>query len=427
MKKRSSSRLKRSAGVVLAMLLSLSYFSPLQQTLRTLPEHLALTEGQARTLSLGGLLTLDRQTGNVAVAASDDETLRDTGAVALSSETAGTSELLLSLMGVVPLRRVEVEVSEEKRLIPGGQAIGVAMRTSGVMVVGTSDLSQARSPAQLSGLRPGDVLTRVGGVSITSAEQLAQLVSQAGEKPLAVDYLRDGAALSTTLTPRLDAATGSVRMGAWVRDSTAGVGTLSFYDPDTGHYAALGHAITDGDTGRVLPVGEGQVLKAEIVGVQKGQKGAPGELKGSFLREGVTLGDIALNDPLGLYGHLDTPPADALYPDGLPIGLRSGVHTGKAIILSSVDGEGVKPYEVEITRVNQQSTPAPKSMVVRVTDPALLAKTGGIVQGMSGSPIIQDGRLIGAVTHVFVSDPTQGYGLFIDWMLQKSSEIAAGV
>lgn len=402
MKKRSPSRLKRAAGVVLAMLLSLSYFSPLQETLRTLPAHLALTEGQARTLALGGLLTLNRQTGNVAVAASDDETLRDAGAVALSSETAGTSELLLSLMGVVPLRKVEVEVSEEKRLIPGGQAIGVAMRTSGVMIVGTSDLSQARSPAQLSGLRPGDVLTRVGGVHITSAEQLAQLVSKAGEVPLAVDYLRDGAALSTTLTPRLDAATGSVRMGAWVRDSTAGVGTLSFYDPDTGTYAALGHAITDGDTGQVLPVGEGQVLKAEIVGVQKGQKGAPGELKGSFLREGVTLGDIALNDPLGLYGHLDAPPADALYPDGLPIGLRSGVHTGKAIILSSVDGEGVKPYEVEITRVNQQSSPASKSMVVRVTDPALLAKTGGIVQGMSGSPIIQDGRLIGAVTHVFV-------------------------
>ncbi len=402
MKKRSPSRLKRAAGVVLAMLLSLSYFSPLQETLRTLPAHLALTEGQARTLALGGLLTLNRQTGNVAVAASDDETLRDAGAVALSSETAGTSELLLSLMGVVPLRKVEVEVSEEKRLIPGGQAIGVAMRTSGVMIVGTSDLSQARSPAQLSGLRPGDVLTRVGGVSITSAEQLAQLVSKAGEVPLAVDYLRDGAALSTTLTPRLDAATGSVRMGAWVRDSTAGVGTLSFYDPDTGTYAALGHAITDGDTGQVLPVGEGQVLKAEIVGVQKGQKGAPGELKGSFLREGVTLGDIALNDPLGLYGHLDAPPADALYPDGLPIGLRSGVHTGKATILSSVDGEGVKPYEVEITRVNQQSSPASKSMVVRVTDPALLAKTGGIVQGMSGSPIIQDGRLIGAVTHVFV-------------------------
>lgn len=402
MKKRSPSRLRRAAGVVLAMLLSLSYFSPLQETLRTLPAHLALTKGQARTLALGGLLTLNRQTGNVAVAASDDETLRDAGAVALSSETAGTSELLLSLMGVVPLRKVEVEVSEEKRLIPGGQAIGVAMRTSGVMIVGTSDLSQARSPAQLSGLRPGDVLTRVGGVSITSAEQLAQLVSKAGEVPLAVDYLRDGAALSTTLTPRLDAATGSVRMGAWVRDSTAGVGTLSFYDPDTGTYAALGHAITDGDTGQVLPVGEGQVLKAEIVGVQKGQKGAPGELKGSFLREGVTLGDIALNDPLGLYGHLDAPPADALYPDGLPIGLRSGVHTGKAIILSSVDGEGVKPYEVEITRVSQQSSPAPKSMVVRVTDPALLAKTGGIVQGMSGSPIIQDGRLIGAVTHVFV-------------------------
>ena len=168
-------------------------------------------------------------------------------------------------------------------------------------------------------------------------------------------------------------------------------------------YAALGHAITDGDTGAVLTVSEGQVLRADIVAVQKGQKGTPGELKGSFLREAQRLGDIRRNSILGIYGALDKPAANPLYPEGLPIGLRSGVHTGKATILSTVDGTGVQAYAIEITRVNPQSAPAPKSMVIRVTDERLLAATGGIVQGMSGSPIIQDGRLIGAVTHVYVS------------------------
>ena len=160
--------------------------------------------------------------------------------------------------------------------------------------------------------------------------------------------------------------------------------------------------------------------------MQKGQKGVPGELKGSFLRDPQTLGDIRQNGPLGIYGRMDSAPVSSLYPDGLPIGLRSGVHTGPATILSTVDGTGVQAFSVEITRVNLQNAPAPKSMVLRVTDPRLLDATGGIVQGMSGSPIIQDGRIIGAVTHVFVSDPTQGYGLYIDWMLQKETEIAEG-
>ena len=418
--KRRPSNLKKSVGVVLSMLVMLSYFSPMQQTLRTLPSHLDLTQGQARTIALGGL-TLTPQEGSASVSASEDETLRDVGAVDLASETVGTSELLLSLMGI-PLKKVEVEVSPEKRLIPGGQAIGVAMRTEGVLVVGVADLQDAASPAQLCGIQPGDVIRRVGGANVTSAEQLSALVAASEGKPLNIEFLRDGAAMTTTMVPKLDATTGTARMGAWVRDSTAGVGTLSFYDPDTGKYAALGHAITDGDTGQVLTVGEGQILRASIVGVQKGQKGTPGELKGSFLREAEVIGDINRNSILGIYGEMDEAASNDLYPDGLPIGLRSGVHTGKAQILSSVDGTGIRAFDVEITRVNQQQSPAPKSMVIHVTDPDLLAITGGIVQGMSGSPIIQDGRIIGAVTHVFVSDPTQGYGLYIDWMLQEAAQ-----
>ncbi len=411
-----ASCLRRATGVVLALFLALGYFSPVPQTLRALPDTLALTQGQIQTLRLPQQLRLSA-TGNLAVAASEDETLQ------LVSQTAGASELLLSLMGVIPLKKVEVNISPEKRLIPGGAALGVAMRTDGVLVVGTGDLSEAASPATLCGIRPGDVLRTVNGVRIVSSQQLTELIAQLGEKPLPVEYAREGTVFTTTMTPKMDASTGTVRIGAWVRDSTAGVGTLSFYDPETGRYAALGHAITDGDTGQVLTVSQGQILKADVVAVQRGQKGVPGELKGSFLMDPVNLGDIRKNTVLGIYGAMKQPPVNALYPEGLPIGLRSGVHEGPATILSTVDGTGVQAFTVEITRVNQQSAPAPKSMVIKVTDPRLLAATGGIVQGMSGSPIIQDGRLIGAVTHVFVSDPTQGYGLYVDWMLQESGQV----
>lgn len=405
---------------MLAALVALTYFSPMQTALRTLPDRLSLTQGQKQTITLGAL-TLTPQEGSATVSASQDERLREAGAVEVESAQAGTSELLLSLMGI-PLRRVEVEVSEEKRFIPGGQAVGVAMRTEGVLIVGVADVQGSDSPARLCGLRPGDMIYRMDGKDVHSAEELTAIVSQSGGRGVQVDFLREGAQHSTVMTPLKDEATGTVRMGAWVRDSTAGVGTLSFYDPETGRYGALGHAITDGDTGQVLTVGEGQILRADVVGVQKGLRGSPGELKGSFLREPVTLGDIQRNSILGIYGKMDSAAASELYPEGLPIGLRSGVHTGPATILSTVDASGVQEFDVEITRVNPQSEPSPKSMVIRVTDPELLEKTGGIVQGMSGSPIIQDGRIIGAVTHVFVSDPTQGYGLYIDWMLTQSNE-----
>ena len=404
--------------MILAAFMALSWFSPTQQALRELPGQLALTQGQSVTLQLGGL----QASGDaLTVTASRDERLAAAGSVDVVAGNAGATELLLSLFGL-PLRRVEVEVSPEKRLIPGGQALGVAMRTEGVLVVGVSDVASGESPARNSGLQAGDVITTVDGVAIATARELSERVSAAGAQPVRIGYQRAGRAMSATLTPCLDESTGALRLGAWVRDSTAGVGTLSFYDPDTGAYAALGHAITDGDTGSVLTVSQGQILKAAIVAVQKGQRGAPGELKGSFLREAEVLGDIRRNSVLGIYGSLSTPASCPLYPDGLPVGLRTQVHTGPASILSTISGAGVQEYTIEITRVNPQSTPSPKSMVLRVTDDRLLSATGGIVQGMSGSPIIQDGKIVGAVTHVFVSDPTQGYGLYIDWMLGEAKE-----
>jgi stage IV sporulation protein B len=316
---------------------------------------------------------------------------------------------------------VEVSVEPERILIPGGEAIGVALQTQGVLVVGTSDLGGegGDSPARLAGIRPGDVLVKLGGQQIESASHLSQLVAQGGGQPIQLQLLRDNRPMEVSLIPKRDQASGGYRLGIWVRDSTAGVGTLSFYDPKSAVYGALGHAITDADTGQPLSVRSGQVMHADVVDVQKGKKGTPGELKGSFLRENNKLGSILKNTTFGIYGKMDKTPENKLYPNGLPIGLMGTVRIGPATILSSVDGDGVKEFKVEIVQANRQTSPAPKSMVIKVTDPELLAKTGGIVQGMSGSPIIQNGHIIGAVTHVYVNDPTQGYGLYIEWMLRQ--------
>ena len=308
--------------------------------------------------------------------------------------------------------------SAPRVLIPGGQASGVAIRTQGVLVVGAGDNGR-------DSLREGDMILSVNGVPLLESAMLTEAVNAAQGQPLSLRISRGGQENDLLLTPRYDESSRAWRLGVWVRDSTAGVGTLTYYDPATGAYGALGHAITDSDTGSLLPVREGALMQAEIVDVRRGQRGAPGELRGSFLREQVTLGTVQVNTALGIYGRLEAPAASALYPEGLPTASRGQVHTGAATILSTIAGQEACEYAIEITQVSRQSAAAPKSMVLRVIDERLLSSTGGIVQGMSGSPILQDGRIVGAVTHVFVSDPTQGYGVFIDWMLQQSDALSA--
>ena len=413
--RKASTRARRTVGWLLCALVLTVYFSPQAQLLRTLPGTLSVAHGQSAVLDAPFPLTMEiAQAGS-----STAESLSQVDA------RAQTSTATISLFGLLPLREVDIEISDDLRLYPGGQAVGVALHTKGVLVVGTSDLSGASGPARLAGLKPGDVIMAADGKAIESTEDLTSMVAAYGASPLPLTVMRGQSTLSLTLQARRDGQSGEYRIGAWVRDSTAGVGTLSFYgevEPGKGiRYGALGHAITDADTQQVLTVGVGEVMLADVVDVRKGQSGYPGELKGSFLREARVLGGITRNNVYGIYGGLTQAPQQPLYPDGLPIGRRDAVHTGPASILCTVGAEGMKEYAVEITQVARQSAPAQRSMVLRVTDEELLSKTGGIVQGMSGSPIIQDGRLIGAVTHVFVNDPTMGYGLYIEWMLAEAS------
>ena len=206
-----------------------------------------------------------------------------------------------------------------------------------------------------------------------------------------------------------------------MRDSTAGIGTLSFYDPDDGGFGALGHAITDVDTGIVLPVGYGGIYESSVVDVNKGKSGEPGELLGQFFDAETQLGEVERNTDFGIFGTTNEAVENPLYPDGLPVGTRADVHVGPAQILTTlVDGE-IRAYDCEIVKLTRQDEPSTRSMVIKITDEELLETTGGIVQGMSGSPIIQDGLIVGAVTHVFINDPAQGYGVYIEWMLDAAA------
>lgn len=413
--RKASTRARRTVGWILSALVLTVYFSPQAQLLRTLPGTLSVARGQSAVLDAPFPLTME--IASAEAGSSMAESLSNVDA------QAHTSTATISLFGLLPLREVDIEISDDLHLYPGGQAVGVALHTKGVLVVGTSDLTGANSPARLAGIKPGDIILTADGRNIESTDDLTAIVSAYGATPLPLTILRGENTLSLTLQARRDGQSGEYRIGAWVRDSTAGVGTMSFYgEVEEGQgvrYGALGHAITDADTQQVLTVGAGEIMLADVVDVRKGQSGHPGELKGSFLREARVLGGITRNNIYGIYGALMTTPEHPIYPNGLPIGRRDAVHEGPATILCTVDAQGMKEYDVEITQVTRQSAPAQRSMVLKVTDEELLEKTGGIVQGMSGSPIIQDGRLIGAVTHVFVNDPTMGYGLYVEWMLKE--------
>ena len=389
-------RWKRLTGWIISLMLVGGFYTPQAEALRAVPREMIIASGQEAALELPFPLVVSRSDADRAAAADMGETLSGAG--------EGDSTLTVSLFGLLPLKKVDVDIREDLRLYPGGMAVGVALHTRGVLVVGTSDLTNAYSPARLAGIKAGDVITDIDGQPVSSTKELTERVAKLGGKPLPVTVQRGSNVLKLTLEPKKDGASGTWRIGAWVRDSTAGVGTLSFYGevkPGEGiRYGALGHAITDADTQQVLTVSDGEVMKAEVVDVRKGQVGLPGELKGSFLQEHDVLGNIRLNNQYGIYGTLQGVLEHPLYPDGLPIGRKDAVHPGKATILCTVDTAGMKEYEIEIVEVARQSEPAQRSMILKVTDERLLQKTGGIVQGMSGSPILQDGRIVGAVTHV---------------------------
>ena len=410
---------RRLTGWLLSALTALFLTSEPVREFTSLPDSLRLTRGSRTAFELSSLFEADLQ-GEAAVLSSMDESFSGhASALYLDAQETGSASLTVRLMGLLPLKTIPVSVEEARILVPGGMPVGVAIRTQGVLVVGASDLGgSTKSPARESGLQPGDLICEVDGVPVTGSAHLSSLISSGKSVILTVQRKDD--LFSLPLTPVIDPRDGVYRLGAWVRDSTAGVGTLSFYDPATNRFGALGHAITDVDTGQVLDVQNGEIVESRIVEIHKGEIGEPGELVGQFGGVSRPLGEIETNGVCGIYGTAYAPLTNPLCPDGLPIASRDEIHTGPAQILTTLNDAGPCAYDCEIIRIARQSSSQQRSMLIEITDPELLEKTGGIVQGMSGSPIIQDGKLVGAVTHVLVNDPTKGYGIFIENMLDAS-------
>lgn len=331
----------------------------------------------------------------------------------------------INFLGVFPVKSVSIQsVSNDIVLYPGGQPVGVKLSTKGVLVVALSDIKtengKVPSPAAVAGIQIGDNIVKINNTYIENAEQTQSQISNSKEKELKITIERKGKQFEKIVKPVKSAEDKNYKIGLWIRDSTAGVGTLTFYDDKNKMFAALGHPITDIDTGTILNINSGEIVSSSIISVKKGLKGNPGELKGIFVNEDTILGKIKKNTECGVFGKSNTKLINK-YSKPMRVGLRNEIKEGPAKILTTINGEEPKYYDIQIERLLSQDAPGPKSMVIKVTDPVLLEKTGGIVQGMSGSPIIQDNKIVGAVTHVLINRPDVGYGIYIEWMLKDAN------
>ena len=338
---------------------------------------------------------------------------------AASTRAVGSYQTTLALGGWLPVKTVRTIVTDRAEVIVCGMPFGVKMFSEGALVVGFSSIEQNGtmvSPAKAAGLRLGDRVICIGETTTENNDAVKDAL-EAAAGPVEVVYIRDGEQRQTTLTPLWDAASGQWRAGMWVRDSSAGVGTLTFADPERGVFAGLGHPISDSDTGASIALRSGEIVPCEITGCSKGTAGSPGELKGRFL-SAHAIGSIRINGENGVYGTTRT----RFSGRPMPVAFAQEVMTGEAEIWTTVAGETPRSYRVTIEKINDADPR--RNMVIRVTDKELLAATGGIVQGMSGSPVVQNGRLVGAVTHVLVNDPTRGYGIFAQTMLRQVEQIA---
>lgn len=320
------------------------------------------------------------------------------------------------LFGKIPTKQVKLNIYERKTISAGGEAFGIKFHTDGVIVIGltsVTDKDGAHTPAMDCGIEKGDIIFEVNGVKIKDASHFRELIECAEDDIITLKVKQGEAENIVAIKRYRSIEDNKFKLGIWVRDSTAGIGTVTFIDKESGVFGGLGHSISDVDTNILMPLGNASVVDVNVTSVQKGKHNSPGELRGTF--SPIKTGELYKNTPYGVFGHFTN---TKNYSEEIPIGLKNDAHTGKAYIRCTTDHEGVKEYEIEILKINSKIDEG-KNFLIKVVDKELINKTGGIVQGMSGSPIIQDGKLIGAVTHVLIGDPLKGYGIFIEKMLDQ--------
>ncbi len=408
---------KLIGGILLALLVVIFLYTPFKEY-AAFPKEITLFEGQELKLNKAAFVSAK-------LSGEDNSKLEQEDAVvALHGKHFGKNQMFLELAGF-PIKKVDVNVLKDFKVVPGGQSIGVKLNTKGVLVVGHHQVHSDNgklSPGEQAGIKVGDIITKINGKEIKSLSDIASFVHEAGKngKPLNLQILRENKKVETEIKPIKEKNGNSFKLGLYIRDSAAGIGTMTFYHPESKKYGALGHVISDIDTKQPIVVEDGQIVRSTVTSIEKGSNGEPGEKLARFSADKEVIGDIKRNSPFGIFGKLTKNIKNHVLDTPLPVALSHQVKPGPAQILTVVDNDEVKLFDIEIVSTIPQKFPATKGMVIKITDKDLLNKTGGIVQGMSGSPIIQDGKLVGAVTHVFVNDPTSGYGVHIEWMLNEA-------
>lgn len=317
------------------------------------------------------------------------------------------------------METVDVNVVSEKTLIPGGHSVGIKMDVKGVLVVGLEEIETENSivnPGLDAGIQIGDIILSINDEEVSYAYQVTDIVKKS-EGTLDIKVLRGKDTLHFSLDAAKDRKSGEYKLGIWVKEKIAGIGTLTFYNPDTNTFAALGHGIYERKTNVLVEAGGGELLKTEVNSIKEGESGKPGEIRGIFYNQEIPLGNVYKNSSYGIFSKgVNVESLDMAEP--MIVATQDQIEEGKAYILTTIEGTDVEKFEIKITKINKQSSPSTKGIEIKVTDKKLLDHCGGIIQGMSGSPIIQNDRIIGAVTHVLVNDPTRGYGIFIENMIE---------
>lgn len=330
----------------------------------------------------------------------------------------GSYQIRCKWLGVLPLKTIKVHTVEKQEVLVSGSPVGIYMETKGVLVIDSGEITDRegirRTPAEHI-IQSGDYICEIDGKVLTGKRQLMQLVRENQGEPMELQVIRHQETIKLEMTP-VETEDGSYKLGIWVRDNIQGIGTLTYVEPN-GTFGALGHGISDADTGERLEISDGDLYRADILSIRKGTAGTPGELRGVInYREENRIGTICGNSQYGIRGQLE-PGKYSESMKKIPTGLKQEIQTGKAEIRCDI-GDGIREYQCEILEIDSNAKDTNKCFVLRITDDDLLSRTGGIVQGMSGSPVLQNGKLIGAITHVFVNDPTKGYGIFIENMME---------
>lgn len=338
-----------------------------------------------------------------------------------SNNSGNTTNIDVTLLGK-KVKQVTVDTIENAQVVPIGKIIGMKLYTNGVLIVGMSEIENINNeminPCKSTDIQEGDTIVKVNDTEIDDIESLKNIVNESKGENVLLTLVRDGAVLTSNITP-VQTQKEEYKLGLWVKDAATGVGTITYYEKNTGSFAALGHGIVDTDTDKLIDIDSGEIVTSDVISITKGEINNPGEIRGTIINQ-KTIGEVEKNTQFGIYGKLEN--LTSLNIDtttSLPVALRDEIEVGDATILCSLDGKNSKEYKIKIEKINTQNNYDNKSMLIRITDEELIKQTGGIIRGLSGSPIIQNGKFIGAVTNVLVSNPEIGYGIFGDMMIKE--------